>query len=430
MTKELSNSSSPPPAFRSVLGVDNVEIDLKNPDFHARADQYELLKYLRDNDPIYWNREIDGPGFWAVMRYEDVETVTRARDIFSADYKRGGFRINDIPKALEDRRPDIFTTDPPDHTVYRKAYLPVFSPEAVDTFKSSVQRRVRRVIVNVASQGHADFVSDIASPIVVGLLTDLIDLPVSDTAKLIQWSNALVGNDDSEYCPSIEYRINCVQELDRYVGELVKERAGSDRSDILTILTRLTVENAPLDVDAISESFASLIVATIEATRHTITRSMLTLSEFPDEKQKLLADLSLMPVATKEFLRWATPGIHARRTATRDTVLSGQEIKEGDKVVLWYKSANRDERRWADANQFRVDRFSTNNTPAHIAFGSGINHCLGWRYAEMQITLLFEELLAVLPDIHTVGSPQFLRSNFISGIKTLNVEFSPVSYTA
>jgi cytochrome P450 len=157
---------------------------------------------------------------------------------------------------------------------------------------------------------------------------------------------------------------------------------------------------------------------------------MATLTEFPDERVKLQADLTIMPAAAKELVRWATPLIHARRTATRDTVLAGQKIEEGDKVVLWYKSANRDERRWPDAMQFRIDRYCSKDAPAHIAFGSGINHCLGWRYAEMQIAVLFEELLTALPDIRMVGSPRILRSNFIAGITSLDVEFTPVDYRA
>jgi linalool 8-monooxygenase len=161
-----------------------------------------------------------------------------------------------------------------------------------------------------------------------------------------------------------------------------------------------------------------------------MTRSIVALTEFPAEREKLQADLTMMPFAAKEFVRWATPLIHSRRTATRDTVLAGHAIKEGDKVVIWYKSANRDDRRWPDAMQFRIDRYRNNEAASHIAFGSGINHCLGWRYAEMQITVLFEELLQALPDIHSAGSPKLLRSNFISGIKALDVKFSPVAYQA
>jgi cytochrome P450 len=287
---------------------------------------------------------------------------------------------------------------------------------------------VRRLIANVAARGHAEFVSEIANPVAVGLLTDLLELPESDGANLMKWSNAFVGDDDSDYCPSIDYRIQCARALDTYVAGLLHERAGSDRKDFLTILTRLSIENKPLDFDALCENFATFIVATNETTRHTITRSMDALTQFPAERSKLQADLSLMPAATKEFVRWATPLIHSRRTATRDTVLAGQEIRKGSKVVIWYKSANRDDRRWSDAMQFRIDRYCSKEAPAHIAFGSGINHCLGWRYAEMQITILFEELLSALPDIRAVGVPKLLRSNFISGIKALNVEFSPVSH--
>jgi linalool 8-monooxygenase len=430
MTHAELTSPIPNSGLRRATGGGHGSIDLKDPDFHSHPDQYERLRFLRDNHPVYWNPEEGAPGFWGVMRFDDVEAVTRARDIFSTDYLRGGMRIFDVKDVQPNPRPDIFSTDPPDHTNFRKAFQPIFTPEVIATFKEGVRRRARRLIANVAGRGRAELVSEIASPIAAGLLSDLLEVPESDGTHLMKWSSALVGDDDPDTCPSVEYRIECVRGVDQYVSALVRERAGSDRTDILTIMTRVALDDKPLDILGVCESFASFIVATNETTRHTIGRSMATLTEFPDERVKLQADLTIMPAAAKELVRWATPLIHARRTATRDTVLAGQKIEEGDKVVLWYKSANRDERRWPDAMQFRIDRYCSKDAPAHIAFGSGINHCLGWRYAEMQIAVLFEELLTALPDIRMVGSPRILRSNFIAGITSLDVEFTPVDYRA
>jgi len=427
---ELYNPDLPNPGFRRSTANRDAAIDLKDPDFHQRADQYEQLRYLRDHHPIYWNPEVGGRGFWAVTRFDDVEAVTRARDVFSTDYRRGGMRIFDASDVTPQPRPDIFTIDPPDHTVFRKAFQPIFSVDAVSAFRSRVRDRVRKLIATIAPRGRAEFVSEICNPVVAGLLTDLLELPVQDGPQLMTWSNAFIGDDDEDYSPTVAYRIGCVRALDSYVEALVKDRAGSDRTDFLTVVTRLLIENAPLDVEAICENFATFIVATNETTRHTLARAMVALTEFPQERQKLQADLTMMPQATKELVRWATPLIHARRTATRDTVLCGQRIEEGAKVVLWYKSANRDERRWPDAMQFRIDRFCSKDAPNHIAFGSGINHCLGWRYAEMQIAILFEELLTALPDIRAASPPRLLRSNFIAGIKSLEVAFSPLAFQA
>ena len=426
MTIQQFGSAMPNPGFRKSVGDRHTLIDLKDPDFHSRPDQYQLLKQLRDNHPIYRNPEVGGAGFWAVTRFDDVEAVTRARDIFSTDYRRGGMRIFDAKDVTPNPRPDIFTIDPPDHTTFRKAFQPVFSAEAVATVKDKARRRIRHLIANVAPRGHAEFVSEVANPVAAGLLTDLLEIPEADGTTLMTWSNAMIGDDDDDYSPSVDYRIQCVRALDRYVETFLKERAGSDRTDFLTIVSRLTIDNKPLDLDTLCENFATFVVAANETTRHTMTRSIVALTEHPSERAKLQADLTLVPQATKEFVRWATPLIHARRTATRDTVLADQTIREGDKVVLWYKSANRDDRRWPDAMQFKVDRYCSKDTPNHISFGSGINHCLGWRYAEMQISILFEELLAALPDIRAVGAPRLLRSNFIAGIKALDVAFTPV----
>jgi linalool 8-monooxygenase len=430
MTHAELTSPIPNSGLRRVIGREAGSIDVKDPDFHRDPNRYERLKYLRDNHPVYWNAEDGAPGFWGVMRFDDVEAVTRDRDIFSTDYMRGGMRIFDVKDVQPNPRPDIFSTDPPDHTDFRKAFSPIFTPAVIASFKDGVRRRARRLIANIAGRGRAELVSEIASPIAAGLLSDLLEVPESDGPHFMKWSSALIGDDDPDTCPSLEHRIECVRALDRYVADLARERAGSDRTDILTIMTRVSLDGKPLDVLGVCESFASFIVATNETTRHTIGRSMATLTEFPDERAKLQADLSIMPAAVKELVRWATPLIHARRTATRDTVLAGQKIEEGDKVVLWYQSANRDERRWPDAAQFRIDRYCSKDAPAHIAFGSGINHCLGWRYAEMQIAVLFEELLAALPDIRMVGEPRILRSNFVAGITSLDVEFTPVSYRA
>jgi cytochrome P450 len=405
-------------------------IDLKDPDFHQRPDQYDILKYLRDHHPIYWNPETDGRGFWAVTRFEDVETVTRARDVFSSDYKLGGMRINDIQAHNPAPRPDIFNSDPPDHTTFRKAFQPLFTPEAVAAFRGRIRARVRKLIADIAPKGRADFVSELASPVVEGVLTDLLEVPEADGPLLMKWSNALVGIDDEDYCPSWAYRSECVAALNAYAETLVKQRTGSGRSDLITILTGLTIEGRPLDLDGFAESFATFVIAANETARHSMTGGLVALDRFPAERAKLTADPSIMPVAVKEFIRWVSPLIHARRTATADTVLGGQNIRAGDKVVIWYKSANRDERRWPDANEFRVDRYLDKSAPTHIAFGSGINHCLGWRYAELQNTVLFEELFAALPDIRPAAPAVPVRSNFFAGTKSLDVAFSPVAYTA
>jgi linalool 8-monooxygenase len=405
-------------------------IDLKDPDFHERPDQYDILKYLRDHHPVYWNPEVNGRGFWAVTRFEDVEAVTRRRDVFSSDYKRGGMRINDIDTFNPNPRPDIFNTDPPDHTVFRKAFQPLFTPEAVATFRDRIRARVRSRIAAMAPKGRADFVTELANPIVQGLLTDLLEVPESDGELLMTWSNALVGIDDPEYCPSFAYRAECVGALDAYVAKLVAERQGSGCSDLITILTGLMIQGEKLDLDGFAESFATFIIATNETARHTMTRAMIALEQFPAERDKMKADPALIPAAVKECVRWVSPLIHARRTATADTEIAGQPIRAGDKVVIWYKSANRDERRWPDAMQFRIDRYLDKTAPAHIAFGSGINHCLGWRYAELQIAVVFEEMYAALPDIKPSGPPNPIRSNFFAGIKSLDVEFTPVAYTA
>ena len=303
--------------------------------------------------------------------------------------------------------------------------MPLFAPAATERIARNLREKAVDLVASIAPDGHAEFVSQIAAPLTLSVLTDLLDVPSRDAAQLFRWSNMFVSDDDRELQPSIEARQAAIREMDEYALKLYDERATSSRDDFVSLIRRATIAGAPMDFDTYSVNFGAFLIAANETTRHSISAAMLALSESPAEKAKLVADTRLIPAAAKELIRWATPLVHVRRTATRDVTLEGQQIRKGDKVVVWYSSANRDDEIWTRAEHLDVERFSHRGVTSHLAFGAGPHHCLGWRLAELQVSILFEELLTKLPDIRAGGDASYLRSNFISGLKKLDVYFTP-----
>lgn len=425
MNHETDESAPPSAARRRAITLPGAETDLKSPDFHTDPDRFQTFRQLREGTPVFWNPEADGRGFWAITRYQDVLQVIQNPRDFSADVGHGGMRIFDIQQVTADPRPHLLSMDPPQHTQLRRALMPLFSPAAVERIATRLRERARELVASIAPIGRAEFVTEVAAPLTLSVLTDLLDVPAGDAAQLFRWSNIFVSDDDADMQPSIEARQAAIREMDEYALRLYGERADSRSDDFVSLIRRAVIDGTPMDFETYSVNFGAFLIAANETTRHSISASMLALSEYPQEKAKLVANPSLIPAAAKEFIRWATPLVHVRRTATRDVTFEGQLIRKGDKVVVWYSSANRDDEVWARAGQLDVERFSRRGVTGHLAFGAGPHHCLGWRLAELQVSILFEELLAKLPDIRVDTAARRLRSNFISGLKRLDVYFTP-----
>jgi linalool 8-monooxygenase len=288
-----------------------------------------------------------------------------------------------------------------------------------------IRSRAIRLIDAIAPAGACDFVTEVAQPLTLGLLTDLLEVPEEDAALLVRWSNIFIGDDDPEYQPSLEVRQQSIREADAYSHALFDERRGSARGDFVTLLANAKVDGVDMAFETFSVNFCAFIIAANETTRHAISAAVLELSDNPAQRRLLIENPSLMPAAVKELIRLATPLMHVRRTATRDVELGDKHIRRGDKIVVWYNSANRDEGVWRDAAACDVSRFCRESERPMVAFGAGPHHCLGWRFAELQLRIVLEVLLSQLPDLQAAGHPQRLRSNFISGFKALPVAFTP-----
>lgn len=399
--------------------------DLKDPDLYMRGGHHEIFRALRAQEPVYWNPEADSTGFWAITRYDDIERISKNPKLFSSAKRMGGHRIfNEHEIAENQTDATMISMDPPEHAAYRRMITPGFVPKRVSNMEERIRARVTRLLDNMPKTGEAEFVSAVAAALPIEVLAELFGVPESDGPKLFEWSNATVGEDDPELRVSDDYMRQCIMEMAGYAAGLWQRRVEAPGDDLISMLVHSKIDGEALTFPAFIGTFILLVVAGNETTRNSISGGLLALSEHPAERRKLLDDPSLIPSAVQEIVRWVSPVLHMRRTATEDTEIRGQRIRRGDKVVMWYASANRDEEKWAEPYRFDVARYANPQTPTQLGFGAGQHFCLGSRLAELQLRILFEELLKRFPDIEVAGPVRRLRSNFISGIKEMPVRYS------
>jgi cholest-4-en-3-one 26-monooxygenase len=395
-------------------------VDLLDPDIYAQRMPVAEYAWLRKNAPVYWHEEPDGPGYWAITRYADVTTVSSDNNLFSS--WAGGTNIPDMPEdALALIRTMMVNMDPPMHTKYRRLVSTGFTPKMIRAMEPHVREITREILDEAAGRDTCDFVTDVAAQLPLAVIAELMGVPTEDRHKVFDWSNRLIGFDDPEFNTSPEDGRIAATELFMYANNLAVERKARPQNDLVSVLMAADIDGDHLTEADFDGFFLLLSVAGNETTRNLISGGMLALIENPGQKQRLIDDPSLMPLAVEEFLRWVTPVMYFRRTATADTAISGQAIKSGDKVVMYYPSANRDEAIFTNGDSLDVGR----DPNPHLAFGGGGPHfCLGASLARLEIRLLFEELLARYPNVTLAGPVARLRSNFINGIKHMPVRLS------
>ena len=401
------------------------DIDLLDRDVFTKGVPHEWFTYLRKNAPIYHHPEPDGPGFWVITKYKDVYAVGRDAHTYSSDQDHGGVvGLEDLAVAPPDYGDAkiMLTMDPPQHTRYRKLVNKGFTPRMITALEPHIRNRAVAILDEALACGECDFVVDVAAELPLQAIAELIGVPFEDRHKLFDWSNRMIGSEDPEYLVDSDQAFMAQFEMFTYAGGLAEQRRAEPRDDIMTSLL-----NAEIDGDKLTEMefnlfFLLLSVAGNETTRNAISHGMNAFLDHPEEWDKLVADpVGVIGTATEEILRWASPVMYFRRNVLQDTELSGVEFKAGEKVSIWYCSANRDEDVFEDPFRFDVLR-SPND---HLAFGGGGPHfCLGASLARMEIKVLFEELARRVPHLTRESPPDPLRSNFIGGIKHLEVAFS------
>jgi cholest-4-en-3-one 26-monooxygenase len=402
------------------------QVDLFDPDTFVTGVPHEWFAWLREHDPVHLNPEPDGPGFWAVTRYEDVVTVSRDPELFSS--WRGSALLADLPpEDLEGMRLQLIHMDPPEHTALRAIVSRAFTPRMIASLRDHVAQLAAEIVDAVAPKGKCDFVTEVAAELPLQVIAETLGVPREDRWRLFDWSNRLIGMEDPEYGSEdaaqadITAKVALV-EMFQYAHELAERKRAEPTGDLCSVLVHAEVDGHRLSDVEFNMFFFLLVIAGNETTRNLISGGLEALCEHPDERARLRADPGLLAATVEEMLRWVSPVMQFRRTATRDTDLAGQEIAEGDKVVLYYGSANRDEAVFGPS----ADRFDAARVPNnHLAFGFGTHFCLGASLARLEIRSMFAELLGRIPDLELAGPPERLRSSFINGIKHLPVRFTP-----
>jgi cytochrome P450 len=406
------------------------QVDLTDLDAFARNDGWAMFDTLRAEDPVHWNPEAPpNSGFWAVTKYEDIWTVDRDPETFTSTQY---VNLEEVDDDLMDLRRSMLETDGPRHRALRKLIQREFSPGPLARNYENFLRDLTNVTIDNALQNSEfDFVEKVSADFPINVLVRLLDVPVTDTGMLINWGNQMVANTDPDYTEHLitdpdsdqyrhlPFRSPAALEVFEYGRELARQRKGGNGSDLIsTLVNKIPEDGEPLSPSDFDNYFLLLVIAGNETTRHAISQSMLALIENQDQLKLLQEQPELVPGAVEEFLRWASPVYHFRRTATRDVELRGKQIKAGDKVVMWFASGNRDEEVFADPYRFDVTRTSVD----HLTFGKGSPHlCMGNALARMEIRLMFTELIPRLTSIELNGEVTRVRSNFINGIKKFPV---------
>jgi cholest-4-en-3-one 26-monooxygenase len=349
--------------------------------------------------------------------------VNRDAQLFSSEV--GGISLLDPEERAnsvggDTRGTMMIASDPPRHTRYRRLVSSGFTPRTMRALESSLAARASLIIDRVIERGHCEFVDEIAAELPLQAIADIMGVPQSDRRMLFDWSNRMVGLDDPEYATADGTA--AATELYAYVNGLAAARRSVPKPDIITTLVSAEIDGDSLTEVEFDMFMVLLTLAGNETTRNTTTWGMWALIDHPDQYRSLRQDPELVDGAVEEMLRWASPVLHFRRTATADTVIHGQSVAAGDKVVMWHISANRDEEVFDDPEPFDIRRTPND----HVAFGGGgVHHCLGAYLARLQLRLILTEITSRISDMERVGEPELLRSNVLRGVKRMPVRFTP-----
>lgn len=396
---------------------DLVEIDLLSAAVFAQGQPHDQYRWLRANDPCHFHPEPSGPGFWAVTRYSDVRAIGRDPATFAS---WPTMTIADVPGGVEHQL--MISCDPPLHTAQRRLLNARFTPRSAASWRVRIEQLATQIVDAVAGRGECDFVADLAGEMPSFVIAELLGIPLADGRRLYQLTEVLHAAPGTHTPGEVQA---AVTEMFSYAQGVAEEKRRQPCDDLSSLLVGSELRGKPVDDIDFNLFFLLLIDAGGDTTRNLVGGGMLALFEHPRERERLLEDLdALLPTAVEEMLRWVSPVVHMRRTATRDTVLCGRDIRAGDKVVMFYGSANRDDAVFDEPHRFDIGRRPND----HIAFGGGGPHfCLGAHFARIEIDALLREILTRLPDIEPAGPAEWLASNFVSGPSTLPVRFTPVN---
>lgn len=415
---ESQNHSTP--AFPPVFPVRT--LDFSNPDTFLDGHPYAEFARLRDAAPVFWNPEPPpGRGFWGLTRYADILQVSSNPELFCNRYGYKSvddtyLRISDhVGAAMSRILPAI---DPPEHTTLRHVFTSYFSPRVIKQLEDSTRARARRIVESLDGRETIEAVSELAVHLPIEVLADLMGIPESDRSKLLYWTDGIFGADDKEYFSEPQDALGRFLEMFEYGRAAIDQRRANPGNDLLSAVANARVDGDYLDRAQLEGVLAMFIGAGNETSRNSITGSLLALAAHPDQRELLLREPSLSGNAADELLRYVTPAIHMRRTATADTEVGGQRIAQGEKVVMFYAAANRDPGVFPDPDRLDLAR---ENAKRHLSFGIGIHRCIGALLAKMELRVFLEEFLPRYPRYEVLSEPSILRHNFVHAIKSLQI---------
>ena len=405
------------------------DVDLTNLDYFAANQGYQMFDVLREKAPVFWNQEpAPNHGFWAITRHADIQTVDRDAETFTSEQF---VNLEEVDDDLMEIRRSLLETDGVRHRAMRKLLQRDFGAQSLKVYEEFLRGLTKVTLDAALPKGTFDFVKSVSADFPIRVLARMLDVPEEETGQLIAWGNRMVGNTDPEYADvlledaesdkykHLPFRSPAALEVFAYGNELKRKRIGGSGDDLVSkLVNRIPEDGVPLSERDFNNYFLLLVVAGNETTRHAISHAMLALIQHPDQLEILRHSPELIPNAVEEFLRWASPVYHFRRTATRDVELNGTEIRAGDKVTMWFASGNRDAEAFDDPYRFDVTRRKVD----HVSFGKGGPHfCLGNSLARMEIRVMFEELIPRIGSVELAGEPVRVRSNFVNGLKRLPV---------
>src|SRR5215470_6885493 len=374
-------------------------VNLTDPDIFQKGTPHEMFKVLRREAPVYWHEEPDGPGFWAVTKYHDLKFVSKNPGAFSSA-RQGTLRQDPPPNDLPAIQSIMLNMDPPRHRQYRTLVSQAFTPRMIGNLHGRVRDMVREIINGVIEKGECDFVEEVAALLPLAVICEMMGVPQEDRRNIYILGNKMVGMDDPELQadghPIVPGEaMVAFGEMFVYASKLWKIAHETPSDDLATALVNSTFEGRKLDEMEFNFFFLLLLIAGNETTRTVTSNGMITLLDHPDQLRDLRNDPNLVPSAVEEILRFA-PAVHTfRRTATAETELRGQRIRENDKLMLWYVSANRDEEVFPDSDTFDIRRHPNE----HLAFGIGEHFCLGANLARLELNEIFRGIIMRVHDI-------------------------------
>ena len=394
------------------------QIDVSNPKLFQDDTVGAYFERLRREDPVHYCKDSRFGPYWSVTKYKDIMQVEVNHQIYSSDIFLGGINIRDVP--MEHRRPMFIAMDPPKHDDQRKTVSPIVAPANLAEMETTIRERTCSVLDSLPRNETFNWVDLVSIELTTRMLATIFDFPFEDRRLLTYWSDVATadltagGPIDSDEKRTAEL-LKCLQ----YFKKLFDERAAQPpRNDLISMLAHgeATKNMPPMEFLG---NLVLLIVGGNDTTRNSMTGGLFAMHQFPDQLAKLRANPALIDSAVSEIIRWQTPLSHMRRTATSDAVLGGKQIRKGDKVVMWYLSGNRDEEAIERPNEFIIDRARPRQ---HISFGFGIHRCVGNRLAELQLKILWEEILKRFPVIEVLDEPTRVRSSFVRGYSKLMVQ--------